>query len=151
MGTEGVEVRLCLLSFCGPPITFQALYRALCREVKSQQYGLSMFKIVLNKECGLSVNTKMWPSHCFSLLLFSYHLSCGLSDTFSCCFQDSLCFCFPSYLSTHVPSQFFACYPHFFPLVPSYLSDLSVLESPELSSWTSVVLLPRGPCLVSLI
>ena len=29
MWTEGVEMRLCLLSFCGPPITFQVLYRAL--------------------------------------------------------------------------------------------------------------------------
>ena len=47
-------------------------------------------------------------------------------------------------------SFLFVCLPHFFPLVPSSLSDLSVLESPELSSWTSVVLLPRGPCLVSL-
>lgn len=58
MGTEGVEMRLCLALLVDHPSPSR-FGIGPCREVKSQQYGLNMFKIVLNKECGLSVNIKM--------------------------------------------------------------------------------------------
>ena len=58
MGTGGVERRLCLALFVDHPSPSR-FGIGPCREVKSQQYGLNMFKIVLNKECGLSVNIKM--------------------------------------------------------------------------------------------
>ena len=54
----GVEMRLCLALFVDHPSPSR-FGIGPCREVKSQQYGLNMFKIVLNKECGLSVNIKM--------------------------------------------------------------------------------------------